>query len=155
MKLNEKYFVLINNLVLDFDYSNNIVSKFVNFSEYRKESLEHVYKELLNALTGRLICLRNTNKDNKICGKFYLDDCDCDTIYCKLSNKNNLGNKGEQLYANLPVFDVIDSKHKSILEDLGFNINPVTFNDIYDKMYILFDNICKSMNLETPLITRI
>ena len=63
--VDDKNIELVNNLVLSFDYNNKEVIDFVEKSNYRKESLEHVYKELLTFLVAKSKCMLNHTPHDK------------------------------------------------------------------------------------------
>lgn len=69
--INNKNIELINNLVISFDYTNSSVINFVNKDTYRKNSLEHVYKQLLSYLI-KSKCMLNYSKTNNLYGIFLI-----------------------------------------------------------------------------------
>lgn len=147
---------------MSFDYDNEEVARFVNYSDYRKNSLEHVYKELLTFLVFKSKCMLNyTQHDSSGCivtnsyhGVFYKSDCICDRKFCRLNCNDSLKEKAERLYTELPIFDVLNDEHESFLSSLGIEVKGTDFKRLFDEVLSLFDEICKSMNIPKPLIMR-
>lgn len=161
LKVEDKDKDLISNLIYDFDYSNKSVNKFISHFDYRLNSLEHVYKDLLRLLVNKYRCMLNSNKYNSdgtlsdsYYGSFYTKDCACDRKFCRSNCSSSLSEKAERFYCTLPIFDVIDDNHKLVLESLNINFKDKDLSSLYDEIILFFSAICDSMNINIPLITR-
>lgn len=162
LMIDNKYVELVASLITSFDYNNKMVKEFVNINNYRKSSLEHVYKELLTFLALKSKCMLNyTPHDNKghiiddsFHGVFYKRDCTCDRKFCKSDCHVSLKEKAERLYAELPIFDVIDNEHRNFINSLDITVKGKSFKRLFDEIELFFDKICKSMSIQKPLVVR-
>ena len=160
--IDDKNVEIVNNLIFSFDYSNEKVQRFINYSDYRKSSLEHVYKDLLKFLVSRSKCMLNSTQYNSngdivedsFHGVFYKSNCTCDRKFCRSNCYASLKEKAERLYTELPIFDTLDDMHISFLDSLDIKVRDKDFKRLFDEIELLFDEICKSMCIPKPLIMR-
>lgn len=134
---------ILQGVVFDFDAS--VVKAYVGTIGC-KESLEKVCKNIVSSLAD--LCKRNTNKsDNNIYGLFYREDCICDRKFCKEDCNDSLKLKAERLYCSLPLFDVVDDKHKEYLSSVGISTTTVSYVDVFDRQKKLYDDISRKLGL--------
>lgn len=103
------------------------------------KSLEKIYKRLFEANDKCQACLINHSNS----GLFYLEDCKCNDC---TSNGTSLLKKAEQLYTCLPAFEVIDGRHKALLQKFGISSKTIQLSEIQIKQQKFYDNICAQMN---------
>lgn len=109
-------------------------------------SIEKVYKFLL--ANQSMLCLRNTISDkNKLSGKFYIKDCDCEERYCRLRCIDSLRLKAERLYTSLPIFDIISKEHAKILYDMGIVTQTLSIGELRLKQSELYKDICTQLGV--------
>lgn len=148
---------LIKNLITGFDYKSEVVQKFVNKNSYRKNSLEHVYKELLKELAINSKCMLNkqsTENNNNFYGKFYKENCNCDRHFCRINCNDNLSLKAERLYSKLPGFVLIDETHRTLFSKMDIPVVHISLNELFDIIHRQITIICESMDVTVPLMMR-
>lgn len=131
---------LYDNLVCKFDYEN--VRSAIESDTYLNDSLEHVYKAILNDCVMR--CIKNSN--DGINGLFCREDCRCERKYCKIDCNLKLYEKAEYLYTNLPIFPE-DISYESIHDRLGIQTVSTSINEVLNDCAQLYNTICDSMKI--------
>jgi len=116
-------------------------------------SLEQIYKRIFETYEPILQkCIVNANTSKSGIGIFYLGDCKCkDCSSCGIS----LSLKAEQLYTNLPVFDIIDDKHVEFLNSLGIFVNEISLEDLQNERQEFYDMICSKVERDYIVIDTI
>lgn len=109
------------------------------------KSLEKIYKRLFDTKGNCQKCL-----DNRAgYGTFFTQACTCEG--CSLSNAS-LSKKAEQLYTSLPVFDVIDSAHESLLRSHNIQCRAISLDILHTKQQSFYNDICLKMGKNRILI---
>ncbi len=150
---------LVDNLVKDFN-ANGIIEMNKLPSDYIKASLERVYKHILDEQNAQ--CFRNHNRydehgniiEDKVLGKFYKEDCDCERKYCRLNCTDSVSLKAERLYTSLPVFDVDNIEYRALLESYDIFTRDITIDEVLDNCQQLLDEICDVMSINHIKVLR-
>ena len=131
---------LYDNLVRKFDYEN--VRSVIESDTYLNDSLEHIYKAILNDCAMR--CFKNSNEG--INGLFCREDCKCERKYCRVNCNLKLWEKAEYLYTNLPIFpEAVD--YEITHNQLGIQAVSTSVNEVLNDCAQLYNSICDRMKI--------
>lgn len=99
-----------------------------NEVSYEDKSLEKYLKRMLNSNVK--ICVHNKVSRNKVCGYYYLSDCDCSEVYRKSCKVCNQEEKGNVLIKHITVnssVNTINSLYENISKSLGFPDSIISY----------------------------
>lgn len=121
-------------------------------------NLEKVFKELIK--TEGLKCMRNETKrtknevdsyksedflDNDL-GSFYLRDCCCSD--CSIECTDSLALKAERLYSELPVIEIVDDKHESLMKKYSINLVDTDIECAVKEYIEIYNKYAKKLGAE-------